>query len=106
MDFSLLFLLGLGNGYIAIILFTWIQTQTPREMLGRMMSILIFANTGLVPVSQAISGAISKWDLNLMFVSAGALVLLVTLWAVFQPQLKIFSDSLATAYSVAEKSEG
>ena len=105
-DFSLLFLLGLGNGYIAIILFTWIQTRTPKEMLGRMMSILIFANTGLVPVSQAISGAISKWDLNLMFVSAGALVLLVTLWAVFQPQLKVFSDSLATAYSVAEKSEG
>jgi MFS family permease len=104
-DFGLMLLLGLGNGYIAIILFTWMQTRTPKEMLGRMMSILIFSNTGLVPVSQAISGAVSKWDLNLLFTSAGALVLLVTLWAGFQPELKMFSDSLATTSSVAKEGE-
>ena len=104
-DFGLLFLLGLGNGYIAIILFTWMQTRTPKAMLGRMMSILMFSNTGLVPVSQAISGAVSKWDLNLMFASAGALVLLVTVWAVFQPDLKVFSDSLVTGLSVTEPDE-
>ena len=104
-DFGLLFLLGLGNGYIAIILFTWMQTRTPKEMLGRTMSILIFSNTGLVPVSQAISGAVSKWNLNLMFAFAGALVLIVTLWAIFQPELKVFSDSLATSSSVAKGSE-
>jgi MFS family permease len=104
-DFGLMLLLGLGNGYIAIILFTWMQTRTPKEMLGRMMSILIFSNTGLVPVSQAISGAVSKWDLKLLFTSAGALVLLVTLWAGFQPELKMFSNSLATTSSVARKSE-
>jgi MFS family permease len=34
-DFSLLLLLGLGNGYFAIIFFTWIQMRTPKEMLGR-----------------------------------------------------------------------
>jgi MFS family permease len=95
-DFSLLLLLGLGNGYISIILFTWMQTRTPKEMLGRIMSILMFSSTGLVPVSQAISGAVSKWDLNVLFVSAGTLVLLVTLWAAFQPGLKTFSESLAT----------
>ena len=63
-DFGMMLLLGLGNGYISIILFTWIQTRTPKAMLGRMMSILMFANTGLVPVSQAISGAVSKWNLD------------------------------------------
>jgi hypothetical protein len=95
-DFSLLLLLGLGNGYITIIFFTWMQTRAPKEMLGRMMSLLIFSSTGLVPVSQAISGAVSKWDLNVLFVSAGTLILLVTLWAAFQPGLKTFSESLAT----------
>ena len=93
-DFVLMLGLGLGNGYIAIILYTWMQTRTPKEMLGRMMSILMFSNTGLVPVSQAISGAVSKWDLNLLFVFAGTLVLLVTLWMVFQPEFKVFSESL------------
>ena len=95
-DCSLLLLLGLGNGYITIILFTWMQTRTPKEMLGRMISLLMFSSMGLVPVSQAISGAVSKWDLNLLFVSAGTLVLLMTFWAAFQPGLKTFSESLAT----------
>jgi hypothetical protein len=99
-DFGLLLLLGLGNGYIGILLFTWMQTRTPKEMLGRMMSMLMFASTGLVPVSQAIAGAVSKWNLTLLFVLAGGLVLLVTLWAVFQPELKKLGDSLTGAASI------
>lgn len=94
LDFSLLFLLGLGNGYISIILFTWMQTRVPKEMLGRMMSLLMFSNTGLVPVSQAISGIVSKWNLTLLFTSAGTLVIFVTLWFAVQPGLTEFSESL------------
>jgi MFS family permease len=94
-DFSLLLLLGFGNGYIAIILFTWMQLHTPRDMLGRMMSILMLCSTGLVPVSEAISGAVIKWDLTLLFVSAGVLIWLVMLWTVFQPGLQAISESLA-----------
>jgi len=93
-DFGLLFLLGLGNGYIAIILFTWMQTRTPKDMLGRMMGLLMFSSSGLVPISQAISGAVSKWNLTFLFVSAGALVMLVALWMAFQPGLIEFSESL------------
>jgi MFS family permease len=99
LDFGLLLLLGLGNGYIAIILFTWMQTRTPKDMLGRMMSILMFSSAGLVPVSQAISGAVIKWNLPLLFVSAGSLVMLVIVWAAFQPGLKLFSESLTAARS-------
>jgi MFS family permease len=95
-DFSMLLLLGLGNGYVAIILFTWMQTQTPKDMLGRMMSILMFSNTGLVPISQAISGAVSKWNLDVLFISAGILVLLVSLLMAVQPEFKVFSESLTT----------
>ena len=94
-DFGLLCLLGLGNGYIAIILLTWLQVRTPKEMLGRMMSILVFSGTGLVPLSQGISGAVGKHSLELLFVSAGALVLLVTLWAAFQPGMRAFGEKLA-----------
>ena len=93
-DFTLMLLLGLGNGYIAITLFTWIQLRTPKAMLGRMMSILMLSNTGLVPISQAISGAVSKWSLTILFVGAGTLILLVTLWTAPQHELKTFSDSM------------
>ena len=94
-DFGLILLLGIGNGYIAILMFTWMQTRTPKEMLGRMMSMVMLSGTGLMPISQAISGAVSKWSLTLLFTAAGALILLVTLWAAVQPELKAFSESLA-----------
>ena len=71
LDFALLALLGLGNGYVAILMYTWMQTRTPERMLGRVMSFLMFANSGLVPLSQALSGALGKWDLTGMLVIAG-----------------------------------
>jgi MFS family permease len=101
-DFGLLLLLGLGNGYIAILLITWMQTQTPKNMLGRMMGLLTLASTGLVPISQAIAGVVSKWNLTLLFAISGALVLLATVWMAFQPGLKRFSASLITAPAEGE----
>jgi hypothetical protein len=88
-------LLGAGNGYIAILMFTWMQTNTPKDMLGRMMSMALLAGNGLVPISQAISGALIKWSLETLFVSAGILAVLVSLWAAMQPELKAFGEGLA-----------
>ncbi len=102
LDFSLMLLLGLGNGYISIIMFTWMQNRTPKEMLGRMMSMLMLSNVGLVPVSQALSGAVSKLSLTALFVGAGVLTLLVTLWAAPQPEMKVFSESLLAQPPAAE----
>ena len=101
LDFSLMLLLGAGNGYIAILMFTWMQTNTPKDMLGRMMSMVMLAGNGLVPISQAISGAIIKWSLEALFVSAGVLILLVVLWAASQPGLKVFSEGLAAEIRAA-----
>ena len=98
-DFGLLFLLGMGNGYFAIILITWIQIHTPKAMLGRIMALIMLASTGLAPFSQAIFGAISKWNLTLAFALPGILVLLVTIWMAFNPDLKGFSTSLASVHA-------
>jgi hypothetical protein len=87
----------LGNGYVAILMITWIQTRTPKEMLGRMMALLMLFSTGLVPIAPAISGVLSKWNLTLLFALPGTLVLLLTLWVAFQPALKDISESLTAA---------
>ncbi|MFZ6028926.1 MAG: MFS transporter [Chloroflexota bacterium] len=100
-DFALMLLLGAGNGYIAILMFTWMQTNTPKEMLGRMMSMVMLAGSGLVPISQALSGALIKWSLEALFVSAGVLIVLVSLWTAMQPGLRIFSEGLAAGHQVA-----
>ena len=96
-DFGLMLLLGLGNGYVTIILFTWIQTRTPKTMLGRIMSLLMLASAGLVPVSQAIAGAVSTWNLTLLFIAAGGLIVLMTGWTAVQPALVTFSESLSAS---------
>jgi MFS family permease len=93
-DFGLMLLLGLGNGYMTIILFTSIQTRAPKAMLGRIMSLLMLASAGLVPVSQALSGVIIAWNLSLLFALAGGLIVLVTAWTAFQPALRTFSDTM------------
>ena len=96
-DFGLLLLLGLGNGYIAILLMTWMQTRTPQDMMGRRMSLMMFSSTGLAPISQAAAGVISKWDLTLLFLLPGILVLLVSLWMSLNPELKGLSASMTAA---------
>lgn len=96
-DFGLLFLLGLGNGYMAVIMITWMQSRTPKDMLGRMMSLVMLAGTGLAPISSAAAGALSRLNLNLTFAVPGALVLLLTLWMAFRPDLTTLSTSLTAA---------
>jgi hypothetical protein len=54
----------------------------------------MFSSIGLIPVSQAISGAVSKWNLTFLFASAGTLVFLVSIWIAFRPEMKSFSESL------------
>ena len=96
LDFGLLLLLGLGNGYLAIIVLTWIQSRVSRNMLGRMMSLITFSSLGLVSISQGISGAVSRWDLDSLFLIAGGLVLAVTVWTAVHPSLRVLSASLAS----------
>jgi MFS family permease len=93
-DFGLMILLGLGNGYFIIIALTWIQSRTPKEILGRTMSTLMLSTTGLSPISQAISGAAIKGNIAALFVSAGVLILLVPIWVAGRPELDAFSESL------------
>jgi len=96
-DVTLMLLLGIGSGYINIVVFTWIQQRTPKDMLGRMMSMTVLASMGLAPVSQALAGAISRWDLTLLFALAGGLLLFTTLWAALHPALKSLSHEIVAS---------
>lgn len=91
-DFGLMVLLGLGTGYVTILLFTAIQARVPKTMLGRIMSLLMLSSNGLIPISQAISGVITAWSLPYLFVLAGGFLILVTLWTAGQPALGSFSE--------------
>ncbi len=102
LDAALLSALGVGNGYLAISLFTWIQARTPPDMLGRTMSLVTFASLGLVSISQAMAGAVARWDLDALFVCSGCLVLAITAWSATRPGLHAFTDSMTATDSANE----
>ena len=66
---------GAGNGYINVMLFTWIQSVTPSRLLGRMMSVFMFAGTGTAPIGHALTGALLTISPLLTFAGAGILVI-------------------------------
>jgi len=77
--------MGVVNGYVNILFITWLQQRTPDSMLGRVMSLLMFASLGLSPLSNALSGALVEWNATALFVGAGIAMTLVTLLAALHP---------------------
>lgn len=70
----LLALMGLGVGFVNIQFSTWIQMRVERALLGRVMSVLMFAAVGLVPVSYAVAGVVAQWSLAALFIGSGAIL--------------------------------
>jgi hypothetical protein len=68
-------------GYLNVQLVSWFQQRVERAMLGRVMSVLMFASVGLMPFSLAAAGAAIQWSVRGMFAVAGAAVLVVTIAA-------------------------
>jgi hypothetical protein len=57
-----------------------------------LMSMVMLSGNGLIPISQAISGLVSKWNLQALFLGVGVLLLFLALWAAFQPGVWIFGQ--------------
>ncbi|MHB9860191.1 MFS transporter [Streptomyces sp. YIM S03343] len=95
LDFMLLAVLGLGNGFLAVLLITWMQARVPKEMTGRIMSLMMLAGSGLVPVSQALAGTLGSMSLPLLFILPGALVVLVAAGMPFLGGLRQLGTQLA-----------
>ncbi len=78
---GVLFLMSGTAAFLNVQLITWFQQRIERTMMGRVMSVLMFASIGLMPFSLAAAGVAVKWSLPGTFVIAGGMVLLVTLLA-------------------------
>lgn len=81
-------IMGVANGYVVILFVTWLQIRTPQEMLGRMMSLLMFAALGLNPIAMSIAGAFIKLNLTATFVVMGSLLTAITLLSALNPAVR------------------
>lgn len=73
--------MGITTGYVHIGFMTWLQKRTPQDMMGRIMSLIMFASFGVAPVSSAVAGVIIESNLTALFIGAGVLLTIITLAA-------------------------
>jgi len=72
---GLMLAMGLGVGFINVIVVTWVQQRTETAILGRVMSLMMMASVGLAPFSLVLSGALIDVQPTLVFVASGVLIL-------------------------------
>lgn len=85
---AVLLLLGCSAGAANVHIAAWIQQRIEAWVRGRVFSVLMLANFGLIPVSLAIAGLLIAWDLKWMFLLAGASMLLITAFGALQKQVR------------------
>jgi len=71
-------LAGIATGLINTYGIAWLQRRTDPTMQGRVMSLVMMASIGLVPISLAASGAIADVNPTVLFLIAGGLILLAS----------------------------
>lgn len=85
---ALLLAMGATAGFVNVQLQTWYQQRIERSMMGRVMSVLMFAAFGLMPISLAAAGFAITWSMRGMFAIAGAGVLVVVAFAATQKPVR------------------
>lgn len=89
-----LFILGILEGYLFLLMITSLQRTTPKDLLGRLMSMILLANLSMVPLSQALSGFALRWSVVSVFVAAGLIMIVTSVTMAFSPTTDLMSDTL------------
>ncbi|HSO75927.1 MAG TPA: MFS transporter [Blastocatellia bacterium] len=71
-------LIGLCGGMANIIILAWMQSRTELTMLGRVMALVMFTVSVIEPLSLALAGLTADSNITLMFVAAGAIMLVTS----------------------------
>lgn len=85
---TVMLVMGVANGYVNIMFITWLQKRIPQELMGRVMSLLMFSSVGLAPVSNALAGAMLQLNLNVLFIGAGMTMTAFSLLSILLPVVR------------------
>ncbi len=94
-------LMGAAQGYVVIQFNTWIQIRTPNVLLGRVISTMGFASVGLVPISQALCGALIKISVEGLFLGAGICLTIINLLVALRPEMRAMGLQMKSGKKVA-----
>jgi MFS family permease len=85
---GMLLLMALSAGLANVQIASWIQQRVDPAVRGRVISVLMLAGFGLMPVSLAAAGFLVAWNLTGTFLVAGGAMLLITAFGASQKQVR------------------
>jgi hypothetical protein len=85
---ALMSLMGFCEGFVEVQTVTWLQTYGETNLQGRLMSLVTFASVGLEPFSYGFAGLLGEFEPTIMFLSAGAFILIITAISVLNKALR------------------
>jgi MFS family permease len=82
--------MGVGAGYLGVVLVSWLQERAEPALRGRVMSLVMFCVVALDPVSYTLAGVLVARSLTLTFVAAGTLMLAAVLFGAASSPVRKF----------------
>jgi MFS family permease len=77
----LLLIIGIGGGALGIILQAWIQMNTEKRMMGRVMSLLMLGILIVEMLSYALAGVLTGINLHFVFIISGVMLMIAAVIA-------------------------
>jgi MFS family permease len=81
---------GILDGFLIVVLISWLQARIQKELLGRVMSMIMVFNSGLAPVSAALAGWLISISLEDVFLGAGGILVGLSLLGFCVPVIRRF----------------
>ncbi|XOV88176.1 MAG: MFS transporter [Pseudomonadota bacterium] len=79
---------GIADGYMIILLVSWLQIRVPTEFLGRVMGVIMVFNQGVAPVSAAAAGALMRVSVEGVFLGAAAVLITLSVAGMALPDIR------------------
>ncbi|HKW34887.1 MAG TPA: MFS transporter, partial [Candidatus Acidoferrum sp.] len=85
---AILVVMGAAAGMLNVHIGAWAMQRIDIAVRGRVSSVLMLAAFGVAPISLGVAGFLVAWNLKLMFLFAGALMLIAAAGAAFQKPVR------------------
>jgi MFS family permease len=81
---------GIFDGYLMVALISWLQARIDKDLLGRVMAMIMVFHTGMAPVSAAVAGWLISISLEGVFQGAGSILVSLSLIGLCVPVIRRF----------------
>jgi MFS family permease len=85
---GVIFCMGGALAFNNVHMQAWCQRRIDPSMLGRVMSVLMLASFGLMPVSMFMAGVLAQWSLLILYTVCGISLLATLAWAALYSPLR------------------